>query len=301
MTLYKIIPTIISVCGCIGNSFRLTFFMLYENERKGLTNKLFMVLSIWDFLNSTIVAIRVWIPDNTRYFMTPMYAWVLKNNHFVFIMIAITRMIKICAPFYRIKKKAVWAAMIIDFTFRSTMELTLHVKGEFAQADMFSMDPWQVAKFANSFVWNIVFILGVLIPNIISGIKLIRPGSTAISKTNAQAVKTVMIISTIFLLSNGLLYLHIARNIKYVAQQSLQPLIPGYNAFLGRFFFRLMMMLNAFCDPIVFFIRNKNFRDFVLRIPRSIKSSMFSKVMTGSSAAQIESGNTEQQSGNKKE
>ena len=41
-------------------------------------------------------------------------------------------------------------------------------------------------------------------------------------------------------------------------------------------------MLNAVCDPVVFFIRNKNLRDWILRIPRSIKSQIFSKIMARS-------------------
>ena len=290
MSLFKIIPTIFSGFGCVANSFCLTYFLLFE--RKGLTNKLFIFLSIWDFLNSAVVTVRVWLPLSTRVFMNPLYIWVLNNNHFLFILIAMTRMIKICAPFYRIEARKVWIAMLIDFLYNSSVAVTLNTKGEFVIRNIFNLDGWQLAKFIHDIFWCPVFVVTVMTPNIVSGIKLLRPGASKVAKSNVQAAKTVMIISTIFLLSNSLLYLTVARNIKYVIQKNLEPLIPGYNTLLGFFFFRLLMLLNAVCNPIVYFIRNKNFRSWALMIPRSIKNAVFSKVMT-ESTIQNETGNNE--------
>ena len=281
MNLFKIIPTIFSVFGCVANSFCLTYFILYE--RKGLTNRLFILLSMWDFWNSAVVTARVWAPLNATWvFMQPLYFWILNINHFVLIVIAWTRMVKICAPFYHIKKKAVWIAMLAQFLYYSTVPVTFNVKGEFKVKQIFHLGGWQLGKFIHDIISAIVFPLSVLIPNIVSGIKLVMPGNVVISERNVQAAKTVMIISLIFFLSNSLLYLTIARNIKYVIQKTTEPLIPGYNALLGAFFFRLLWLLNAVCDPVVFFIRNKNLRDWILRIPRSIKIQIFSKIMARS-------------------
>ena len=279
MTLQRIIPTIFSGFGCVANSFCLTYFLLFE--RKGLTNKLFILLSMWDFWNSVVVTARVWAPLNATWvFMQPLYIWVLNMNHFVLILIAWTRMVKICDPFYQINKKGVWLAMLIDFMYCATMPVTFNIKGEFTVKQIFHLGGWQLAKFTHNIIAAVLFLLVVLIPNIVSGIKLVMPGSTVISKGNVQAAKTVMIISLIFVLSNILLYLNIARNIKFVIQKTTDPLIPGWNAKLGNFFFRLLWLLNAVCDPIVFFIRNKKLRDWVLSIPRSIKIYVSSKIKT---------------------
>ena len=277
MTLQKIIPTIFSGFGCVANSFCLTYFLLLE--RKGLTNKLFILLSMWDFWNSVVVTARLWMPLSTRVFMQPLYIWVVNMNHFVLILIAWTRMVKICDPFYQIKKKGVWLAMLIDFIYCATMPVTFNIKGEYTIKQIFHLGGWQLAKFTHNIIAAVVFLMVVLIPNIVSGIKLVIPGSTVISKGNVQAAKTVMIISLIFLLSNSLLYLNIVRNIKFVIQKNTNPLIPGWNAALGNLFFRLLWLLNAVCDPIVFFIRNKKLRDWVLSIPRSIKIYVTSKIM----------------------
>ena len=295
MSLLKIIPTIFSGFGCVANSFCLTYFLLYE--RKGLTNKLFILLSMWDFLNSAVVTVRVWLPLSTAKFMVPLYAWVLNNNHFLLVLIANTRMVKICAPFYRIKARKVWIAMLIDCLYFSTIAVTINTKGEFHTKDIFDLDGWQLARFIHDIIWCPIFVVAVMTPNVVSGIKLMRPGATTVAKRNAQAAKTVMIISTIFFLSNILLYLHVARNIKYVIQKNLDPLIPGWNTLLGFFFFRLMMLLNAVCNPIVYFMRNENFRSWALMIPKLIKNTVFSKVMTESVVGN-ETGNNEK-SGNK--
>ena len=229
--------------------------------------------------------------------MNPLYLWVLANNHFLLVLIAITRMVKICEPFYRIKARKVWVAMMIYFMYSSSVAVTINTKGEYVVKNIFNLDEWQLAKFIHDIIWHPVFVVAVMTPNIVSAIKLMRPGATTVAKRNAQAAKTVMIISTIFFLSNSLLYLTIARNIKYVIQKNLKPLIPGYNALLGFFFFRLLMLLNAVCNPIVYFIRNKDFRIWALMIPKSIKNAVFSKVIT-ESTAQNKTANNEK-SGNK--
>lgn len=284
MTLYNIIPTTFSGFGCIANTFCLLYFLLYE--RKGLTCKLFILLSWWNILNSLVVTIRVWLPISTSKFMMPLYAWVLNNDGFVLIVITMTRMIKICAPFYRIKSKRVWLAMIIWFIYISTVNVTINSKGQYTAKHMFNFGRWQLAKFLNDIILSLLSVLAVLIPNIVSGIKLLKPGAVKASENNIQAVRTVMIISVIFFLSNSLLYLHIARNLKWVITGSLAPLIPGYNALLGMFFYRLLMMLNAVCDPVVFFIRNKNFRKWALGIPRSIRIPVtVSKILTRSTVS----------------
>lgn len=282
MTLFKIIPTIFSGFGIVANCCCVLFYLIFD--KKGITNKLFIFLSTWDFLNSLVVTIRVWLPISTRAFMTPLYVWILNNSHFLYILIAWTRMIKIWAPFYQIKARIIWIAMMVFFTFYSTIAVAINTKGEFAFKNMFKYSGWQLAKFLHDSIFCLVFIVMVTTPNIASAIKLMRPGATKIAKRNSEAAKTVMIISLTFVLSNSLLILTIARNIKYVIQKDLTPLIPGYNVYLGNFFFRLLMMLNAVCNPIVYFIRNKSFRSWILWIPRSIKNNVLSKVLTGSTA-----------------
>ena len=277
MTLFNIIPTIFSVFGCVANSFCLTYFLLYE--RKGLTNKLFILLSMWDFWNSAVVTARIWTPLSAWIVMQPLYMWVTNMNHYVLVTIAWTRMVKICSPFYRIKEKAVWIAMLANILYWSTVPVTFNIKGDFTAIQIFHLGGWQLAKFIHDVIGAIIFLLLVLFPNIVSGIKLSKPGNVVISERNAKAAKTIMIISVIFIFSNILVYLTIARNIKFLIQKNVEPLIPGFNHLLGAFFFRLLWLLNTVCDPIVFFIRNKNLRDWVMRVPYSIKNQIFSKIL----------------------
>ena len=280
MSLYKIIPTIFSVFGCVANSFCLTYFLLYE--RKGLTNKLFILLSMWDFWNSAVVTARIWTPLSAWIFMQPLYMWVTNMNHYVLVVIAWTRMVKICSPFYRINEKAVWIAMLANILYWSTVPVTFNIKGDFTANQIFHLSGWQLAKFIHDIIGSFILLLLVLFPNIVSGIKLTKPGNIVISERNVKAAKTIMIISVMFIFSNILVYLTVARNIKFLIRKNVEPLIPGFNHLLGAFFFRLLWLLNAVCDPIVFFIRNKNLRDWVLRVPNSIKNHIFSKIMARS-------------------
>ena len=193
---------------------------------------------------------------STGYFMTPLYSWILNNNHFVLLLLATTRMISICAPLRNIKEKNVLLAWVVYFLIASTLGVTIDTKGEFTARQMVSLGGWQYTKFINNSIQAILFVCVVLVCNIVTGVKLACPGANTLSERHVHAAVTVIIISVIFVLSNALLFVMIARNIKWVMLKSFEPLIPGYNNVIGNLFFRLLMMLNAVCNPVVYFIRN---------------------------------------------
>ena len=258
----KVILPIVYTFGCVGNLVALTFFLLHE--KKGLTNKLFILLCFWDFTSCLINSVRLWTLETE---LRPVYLAVLYNNCFITELIAVTRAIKICVPFYHIKRKIVWVSIVFVFLYTIAVKMTLLYLG--GELDSKTLNSWQIASLIDSSFWLAEFIMAVIISNITCVVQLCRQGSVPISPNNADAAKTVLILSAIFLVSNSLSILTVARNIKYVIHGAQEKLIKGWNVEKGKIFFMLLITASSVCNPIVYIVRKQSFRNWLRRMPTS--------------------------------
>ena len=273
--MFEIISTVICVLGCTANLTSLSYLLL--RQRKGLTNKLFALLTFWDFTSCVLVTMRIW--DSKHKLLKSIYIAAIYNNCNATLLIATTRAIKICMPFYRIRKKAVWSFSAFVFLYSATIGLAMSYKGEILYHGIFTVDYWQIAFLSTDLIWMVGFVSAIVVSNILSARKLLRPGPIPVSSSNAEAAKTVIIISAIFLVSNSIMVLHFSRNIKYVIQRSNVQLIKNWNVELGKFVFRMQLLLNSLCNPVVYFIRNRNIRNWVSGgIPNSLKLPKFVQI-----------------------
>ena len=270
---YKIMSTLISTFGGITNTLSLSYFLLHERE--GVTNRLFILLSFWDFLTCLNFTVFIWADDED---LKPLYAVVLFNTCFAIMLIAITRAIKICTPFYDIKGRHLGVAATVFFLYSVIAKVVLFYNKKERQTDKQAAEGWgNVSLFEQTF-WSVVYLVMILISNVKCVMKLLRPGEVPVAPTNAEAAKTVLIISALFTLFNSMLVLFLVRNVKYVITGSrTETLFKDWDSERGRFFFRFFFMLSSVFNPIVYFSRNQNIRTWVRGIPKSIRSFRFFK------------------------
>ena len=273
--MYEIFSTVICSFGCITN---ITLFCyLFLRQRKGLTNKLFTLLTFWDLASCVIVTVRIWAPKNKP--LKGIYVAALYNNCFITLLIATTRAIKICMPFYRIRRRLFWSFPALMFLYSATITQVLSYKGEIYIGTI-TLNLWQIAFMSTDMFWIIVFMSTIVVSNVLSARKLLRPGPIPVTASNAKAAKTVIIISVIFLVSNSVMGLHFYRNINYAIRKSTAvKMIKGWNVDLGTFAFRFQLLLNSLCNPIVYFIRNRSVRTWVTgRFSNSLKFPKFIQI-----------------------
>lgn len=254
----KIILPIVCTIGSVGNLLALTFFILHQ--KKGLTNKLFLLLCVWDFSACLITSVREWTLKTE---LRPIYIVALWNSCFTTELISVTRAIRISAPFYHIKRKIVWVSMVMFFLYTTVVGLTLLYTG--GELDSKELNAWQIAYLLNDAFWFAEFFVAVIISNVTCVVQLCRQGSVNISPNNADAAKTVLILSAIFLLSNSLTMLHVARNIKFAINGTQEQLINGWNTEKGKIFFKMLFAASSICNPIVYFVRKQSFRNWLRR------------------------------------
>ena len=264
----QIISITVSLFGASANSLSFSFFLF--QSRKGLTNKLFTLLSFWDFIACSRFPILFWIDPQNR--LNLAYKAVTYNTLLVTVVIAVTRAIKISAPLYRIKGKIIWLVISLFLVYNATVKVLLNHQGTVYDSDETILTNWQIVNICEATIWMMILMMAIMISNVICVIKLLRPGLLPLSATNAEAAKTVLILSVLFIFCNGMMVLTCARNVKYVATGSQEQLFKGWIKKDGFFAFQLLIVLNSVFNPIVYFIRKPNIRSWVKGIPKSIKT-----------------------------
>ena len=272
----KIISITVSLFGASANSLSFSFFQF--QARKGPTNRLFTLLSFCDFIACSRYPMLFWI--DTHDHLNLIYKAVTYDTLFITMVITVTRAIKISAPLYRMKAKFIWLAISLFFVYAATVKASLNHQGTIYKSDDNILNNWQVANICEMTFWMMTLMMAVIISNIICVVKLLRPGLVPVSATNAEASKTVLILSVLFIFCNSIMGLVCVRNVKYVAQGSQARLIKGWDIQKGQFFFQLLIVLNSVFNPIVYFVRKPNMRVWVRGIPKSLKTQHFQLLKT---------------------
>ena len=243
--------------GAVANTVSLTYFLLHE--RQGLTSRLFISLCFWDMTVCLTKLISDLYRSGSEDVSThhPLYIVAVYNTCFVTILIAVTRAISISRPFYHIRGKLVIIAAAVFTVYSATLKAVLIYKGEDKNSQALE---WQISNLSEGvFFISLTFII-VLVSNIKCVLKLIRPGPQNVSKTKADAVKTVLILSMVFCLTNCMMLVSVMRNLYGTLQGqggSGRELLSS----LGNW----LLLLNSTCNPIVYLIRKQNMRDWLRR------------------------------------
>ena len=240
-----------SLMGALANGVSLTYF--WRNEPKGMTNRLFMALSFWDFLVCLrkFIAVVYSVSDENGYTGSLLYVLLAYNTCFMTVIIAVTRAISISRPFYHIRGKMVVIAFAAFTVYMGTVKLLLVYKGEVRNSRL-----CQLLNIYEGLVFMTLTLVIVIAANIKCVMDLVRPGPIPVTKVNRNAVKTVFVLSVVFCLTNIALLASILQHFRYVISGVQRA--KHWTRKLG---FDLCLILNSACNPIVYLIRKQKMRD----------------------------------------
>lgn len=257
----KVVTTVVSSIGCVANTLSLYFFIRKANH--GITNKLFILLGFWDFLNCCTLMGFAWLNTALRWEKVIHHA-VNLNASFNMTIVAVTRSIKICFPLYRIKKRWLIVSIALCFLYSVFVRALLDYKAlSYQSLEEGSPNPYTSYLYIGSVVFALGLIVSVTLANVLSYIRILRPTHFKVTKSGQEAAKTVLILSLIFLLSTVVLTGIAVRNI-FLLVQNNEESAPFQNVEQNaHFFYNLMLVLNSAANPIVLFFRNVKMRGWV--------------------------------------
>ena len=260
----------------------LSYFI--TREEKSLSRRIFIMLNAFDLLVCTAL-----VPSVLLYFCTtPLQAFSQLSYRICYAffnlgvectalstcLLGILRLIAIRFPYYRIRKKVLVA---VSMTF-----IILEIFREILRLYFFFLDKSNLAfylKFHNAAMISVLTVAIAInsISSILLSIHLLsgskKPGSgrnnnynqTSMSKSSRRGTVTILILSSSFLVCN-LLYgisLYILLSTKPVP---LTPKPSTPKRLLGIILLWLMIPLNSALNPLVYFVRRKEMRNFICNL-----------------------------------
>ena len=260
MVLDKILSAAVGLLGCLTNGFSFSYFLL--NERTGLTNQLFIILSLWDFLSCLMFTTLFWL--NRSYIIHSVRIAVTYCSGTTVITVAVTRAIMVCNPFYHINRKFFWGVLTTSFLYHLIMR---PAQGYMIldDSDLVTLNPWQIFGLIETSLMNVLYLIGVFICNVICLAKLLKPGPIPLSPSSREAAKTVLMLSALFLFSKSALVLYLARNMKHAIEGPNVKLIDEWSK-TASIVVQFLFISDSMCNPILYFIRNRNMRRWLVKL-----------------------------------
>ena len=245
------------------NGFSTLYFLL--NERTGLTNQLFMILSLWDFLSCLMFTMHFWF--NKNYIIHSVRLAVTYCSGTTVFAVALTRAIMVCNPFYHINKKFFWGVLTTSFLYHLIMRPTQGyiVIAQEDDLDEARLGSWRIFGLIETSLMNALYLIGVFISNIVCLAKLLKPGSIPLSPSSREAAKTVLMLSALFLFSNSALVLYLARNMKYALKGPNVKLIDEWSK-TASIVVLFLLISNSMFNPILYIVRNKDMRGWLMKL-----------------------------------
>ena len=271
----------IGAFGTATNLVSLSYFI--TRCEKGVTRRLFIFLNMFDLLVcvSEVLALAFFhckgpdycgngkLPFGVAFTVLDIS---IETTGFATCLLGVVRVISVCLPFYQINKKALniaKAAFIGQEIFRAILRAYF-----FADSLKFSF----YKEFDNAVMMALLtlFILVNTISSVTLSWKLltdvkrvgVQINQDAARKTKMRATITVLIMSGCFLFLNTLysiaLYLRI-----FVGKDGVNAGVYAFAA-IG---FWLAIPLNSALNPLIFFLRKREMRDYVKQLPRALRRS----------------------------
>ena len=271
---------VIGVAGSVTNVLSLSYFV--RKVERTLSNRIFIVLNLSDFLLSlfTVISVSSYFCEGsnsicgkdslfTRAAIT-FFDLVLNSSAFATCLLSFTRTISLCYPFYQIQKKAVGIAALI-FLVQAVLSVLirfyLHFTSETEKEYMDSMD-----LVIRVMIVVISFIIVVnLVSSVLSAWKLWRDqkkvGVTPVNQgprtnTSQRATVTILIVTILFCFFNAIFCISLFF-VEYYENPAndipqLQMLLHGVPLWLA-------VPLNSAINPIIYFIRKKDMRNYIMK------------------------------------
>ena len=270
---------LIGLTGGLLNLASLSYFI--AREEKSLSRRIFIMLNAFDLLVCTAL-----VPSVLLYFCTtPLRAFSQLSYRVCYAffnlgvectalstcLLGILRLIAIRFPYYQVKKKAL---VVVSMTF-----IFLEIFREILRLYYFFLDKSNLAfylKFHNAAMISVLTLAIAInsISSILLSMHLLgsskRPGSgrnnsynkKSMTKSSRRGTVTILILSTSFLVCNSLygisLYILISRR---PGPQTPKPSAP--KRLLGNILLWSIIPLNSAMNPLVYFLRRKEMRNFI--------------------------------------
>ena len=250
---------VLGFLGTVANVASLVYFI--KKGKKSIGDKLLMLLNSMDLLICFMAAILSFMMlfDLSIFFVMIVYLLVLDGTSYVTCLLSVTRAIGISNPFYKIRGKLL---VIVGILVYIAMELSTHVipilivaltgRGDFIQNEVIR------AKI----VMTSIIILVVLCSTVVSVYKLTRKdiseGTEGTTGNNKKATWTVVILSTLFVVFNVIVIALSIINISEYEKETKSTIATNLQ-YLGVL---LLAPLNSTINPIIYFIRRSDMREF---------------------------------------
>ena len=276
---------LVGASGISANLISLSYFI--KRCKKGVSRRLFILLNVFDLLVcvSEVLTLAFYHCENPDYCGDNTLSYrigftvmdlSIESTGFATCLLGVTRVISVCFPFFQMNEKALHltkAAFIGQEIFRALLRFyffyvespKLHFYKDFDNAVMI--------------VLLTLFILVNTTSSILLSWKLLTDIKAKDDSHNNQdltrrkkirATVTVLIVSGFFLFFNTLfgiaLYLEIFVGIDEVTTKVYVFLI---------LVVWLAMPLNSALNPLIFFSRKREMRDFVKQLPRTLRRWLF--------------------------
>ena len=271
---------VIAVAGSVTNVLSLSYFV--RKVERTLSNRIFIVLNLSDFLLSlfTVISLSFYFCEgsnsicgkenlSTRAAIT-FFDLAVNSSAFATCLLSVTRTISLCYPFYQIQKKAVGMAALI-FLVQEVLTVLirfyLHFTSETEKEYMDSMD-----LVIRVMIVVISFIIVVnLVSSVLSAWKLWRDqkkvGVTPVNQgsrtnTSQRATVTILIVTILFCFFNAIFCISL-----FFVEYHENPAndIPQLQMLLHGVPLWLAVPLNSAINPVIYFIRKKDMRNYIMK------------------------------------
>ena len=256
----------ISIWGITTNALSLYFYI--HKSDKSMAIKLLILLNAWDLAVCTSVAgmqyasysVNCDTKDCTRnregmYFVAYAYSVIcFEGSAFSSVLLSVSRAIQVSQPFYRVKGKAIAVSFLL---FLSIIALRETVDTVF----MFTLPhPLRVIYFVILGMEHVLIYLAVGVSNAISVVTLLKgdgvAGSGRVPETSKKATITVFMLSVSFLVAN--IVCDVSVFITYlVVENYFTPAAATLH-----FAIWIVIPLNSSLNPVVYFVRNRELREY---------------------------------------
>ena len=279
-TTARIFGTTVCGVGITVNFLSLSYFL--KNCKKGLGTRLLMLLNFWDSIvvlfgfSNRILMFEQNIEEGSimsYYAIAFVHMLAYDCTGFSTCLISVTRTIKVCRPFYRLKRVWVAGCFILFFTYSFSREFMCYYP-IFTNKDVSKNAVLSQIRLFYPLIVSMgvtLYLITVSVSTLITAYWLFKRSYNEgeISENARHASVTIIILSAVFCLLN----------ISYIVAAILALLVklgqiqdtPKLQLF--RFIsFEAAYSLNSTLNPIIYLTRKSEMRQFVLNIWRTIRT-----------------------------
>ena len=273
---------LIGTIGTFTNTLSLSYF--FGRSEKGLSRQLFILLNVFDLLvcGSDVLSIAFYYCKGascgwTKFPFRAVFAVLdvsIETTGFVTCLLGITRAISVCYPFYQMMGKilnAITGAYLGQVIFRALLRFY------FFYVDTSKLNFYIEFDNAVMIVLLTVFILVNTTSSALLSWKLLAkkdPNSPtnqeSMMRSKRRATITVLILSACFLIFNAIfgvcLYV-----MHFVDEEKGSPSL----RFLGEFSVWLAIPLNSALNPLIFFCRRREMREYLQQLPHLVLQRLY--------------------------